>query len=145
MTALTTIQLVLQTADDSGAGTDGDVFLGLAGREFTIDTTADDFERGDARTYRLGDGANVRNAAVNDPRSPALQVESIDRFPAYVRFQPQNRSDNWHLTRASVTVNGGLFPMWDTAEHLSPRVGLWLGVRSGLVAHLLRHTDVPTG
>lgn len=49
---------------------------------------------------------------------------------------------------STILVNqryGGLFPMWDTAEHFSQRRGLWLGVRSGLVAHLLLHEDVPTG
>lgn len=145
MTALTSLQLNLQTGDLSGAGTDGDVYLGFAGREFSIDTSADDFERNGARTYRFGDGSNILNAAVNDPREPALELEKVARFPVYVRFQPQSRTDNWLLARATVTVNGGLFPMWDTAEHFSQRVGLWLGVRSGLVAHLLLHEDVPTG
>lgn len=145
MTALTSLQLTLQTGDLSGAGTDGDVYLGFAGREFSIDTSADDFERNSARTYRFGEGATVLNASVNDPREPAFEVENAARFPTYVRFQPQSRTDNWLLARATVTVNGGLFPMWDTAEHFSQRRGLWLGVRSGLVVHLLLHEDVPTG
>jgi len=34
------------TGKMSGAGTDGSVFLGLCGREFRLDSTADDYERG---------------------------------------------------------------------------------------------------
>ncbi len=141
MTAITSIHVTIQTSGASGAGTDGDVYLGFAGREFSLDTTADDFEAGSSRTYRLGDGANVQNAAVNDPRTPQLAVENADRFPVWVRFAPQGREDNWILGRASVTVNGRLFPMWDTAEHLSQRTGIRLGTHSGQFAYLLRHND----
>ena len=44
MPQINSIQLHLQTGDLSGAGTDGDVYLGVCGREFSIDTTSDDFE-----------------------------------------------------------------------------------------------------
>jgi hypothetical protein len=143
MTAITSLLVNVQTHASAGAGTDGDVYVGFAGREFWLDTNADDFEAGSSRTYRLGDGSNVRNPDDNDPRDPALQVEMADRFPVWVRFTPRSRTDNWVLARATITLNDRLFPMWDTAEWLAIRSGLTLGERSGLVAFLLRHQDSP--
>ena len=36
------------TSEDSDAGTDGSVYLGIGGREFKLDSPRDDFERGHA-------------------------------------------------------------------------------------------------
>ncbi len=141
MTAITSLHVTISTRSVSGAGTDGDVYLGFGGREFSLDTTADDFEAGSSRTYRLGSGATVQNAAVNDPRTPQLTVENVDRFPVWVRFQPQGREDNWILGRATVTLNDRLFPLWDTAEYIGQGVGIRLGTHSGLFVHLMRHID----
>jgi len=143
MPQIDTIGLNLKTGNLSGAGTDGDVYLGVCGREFSIDTTRDDFERGSARTYVLGDGSNVNNAAVNDPREQRLFVENVDNFPVYIRFQPQGRSDNWQLQRATLSFNGDTFPQWDTLSFVDndPASGIWLGTRSGLFVHIPRDQD----
>jgi hypothetical protein len=45
MTAIMQIRVQLNTGTPSGAGTNGDVYLGICGREFHLDTSADDFER----------------------------------------------------------------------------------------------------
>lgn len=81
MPQITSIHLHIETGNLSGAGTDGDVYLGLGGREFSIDTTRDDFERGAGREYILGDGANINNAAVNDPRKQQMFTENVANFP----------------------------------------------------------------
>ncbi|KNX38883.1 hypothetical protein [Luteipulveratus halotolerans] len=141
MVDITSISVTIQTRRTSGAGTDGDVYLGFCGREFYLDSDADDYESGSAREYVLGDGGNTHNAGRNDPRTPQLQVEDADGLPAYIRFEPTGRDDNWALQRATVRVNGDLFPMWDSLELFDQRVGLWLGTRSGLVAHLPKHQD----
>jgi hypothetical protein len=128
----------IETGILSGAGTDGDVYLGVCVREFSIDSKEDDFERGAGRSYVLGDGADVRNADVNDPRKQLLFTENVDQFPVYIRFQPRSRSDNWQLQRADVRFNNALSPEWDTFSFVvdDPQEGIWLGVRSGLVVHL---------
>jgi hypothetical protein len=82
--------------------------------EFSIDSKEDDFESGAGRSYVLGDGADVRNADVNDPRKQLLFTENVDQFPVYIRFQPRSRSDNWQLQRADVRFNNALSPEWDT-------------------------------
>ncbi len=66
MADLTKIEVHINTSDIEDAGTDGSVYLGICGREFRCDTSADDFERGSNRTYIFGVSANVRNAASNE-------------------------------------------------------------------------------
>jgi hypothetical protein len=143
MANITSIQFALQTADVSGAGTDGDVYLGFCGREFSVDTSADDFERDSSRTYTFGEGANVQHAAQNDPRLPQLRIENIDRFPVYVRFGPQSRDDNWKLLRAEVSVHGQFFPRWDTGDVIpfGEAGGIVLGTHAGLVVQIPLHAD----
>lgn len=143
MPRVDTIRINIQTGNLSGAGTDGDVYVGVCGREFSLDTTRDDFERGSSREYVLGAGANVNNASVNDPRKQILLVENVDSAPVYIRFQPRNRSDNWQLQRADVRFNDAFFPVWDSVAIVvnKPDEGIWLGTRSGLVVHLPRHSD----
>lgn len=142
MADINTIRVNIQTASDSGAGTDGDVYIGFAGREFHVDTTADDFEAGSSRTYVLGQGGTVVDGGFNDPRTPSLAFPLVDSFPAYVRFNPRTRTDNWKLQRAVVTLGDALFPMWDSNENIPQAQGIWLGTRSGLVVQLHKHDDV---
>ena len=138
MPQINSIQLHLQTGRLSGSGTDGDVYLGVCGREFSIDTNKDDFESGDGRTYVLGENTNVRNAEVNDPREQRLFTENVAKYPVYIRFQPKSRGDNWQLQRADVRFNDSLHIDWDTVNFVpnDPEGGIWLGVRSGLFVFL---------
>ncbi|HYI14004.1 MAG TPA: hypothetical protein VEX37_01335 [Thermomicrobiales bacterium] len=144
MTQITSIQFRLITGNVDGASTDGDVYLGVCGREFYVDSSANDFQQGSSRLYIFGVGANVLNPANNDPRKQSLQIESVDNFPVYLRFQPQSRSDNWNVQRAEVSFNGNFFPRWDTASFVSQRTGIWMGTRSGLFLHIPRHQDGPS-
>lgn len=147
MPQITSITLHLETGDLSGAGTDGDVYLGICGREFSIDSEKDDFERGSGRSYVLGEEADVRNADVNDPRVQRLITENVPNFPVYIRFQPKSRGDNWQLQRADVRFNDSLHIDWDTLPIVvnDPKEGIWLGVRSGLFVHLVNLSHGPTG
>jgi hypothetical protein len=101
---ITRIELRLFTANRSGAGTDGDVFLGVGGREFFVDSAGDvnDFERGNDRTYVFGDGADVARPEQNDPRSPwQLTLDDWRLAPRYIRFEP---GSDWDVERADVTI-----------------------------------------
>ena len=142
MTTLSSIHLRIQTAGASDASTDGDVYLGAAGREFFVDSTDNDFQQGNTRTYVFGSGSNVLNATDNDPRSPKLEVEDIHRSPVYLRFVPTSSTDKWKLQRAVLSVNGQLIPLYDTAAFIpnSSSGGIYLGRRAGLSVHLRRHT-----
>ena len=142
MANISTLSILLNTGNLSGAGTDGDVYVGICGREFYLDTSSDDFERNSSRVYVLGEGANTLHPATNDPRKPQLRDEDVDRYPVYVRFNPRGRSDNWNLVRAAIHINGATLPLFDSA--LEREGGIWLGIRSTLFYYLRRHID-PTG
>jgi len=138
MANISKLSINIQTASASGASTDGDVYIGLCGREFYLDTSANDFQSGSSRTYILGQGANVREAANNDPRSPQIREEDIDRFPVYVRFVGENRGDNWRLGGASITINDRSFPSYQLVPAFG---GVWMGTRATGIFFIPKHVD----
>ena len=93
----------------------------------------------------LGAGSDVVNPAVNDPRKQFLEVEEVESFPIYVRFEQNNSGDNWNLARAEMSFNDEFFPRWETTTFVSANDGIWIGQRSGNVVHLRKHLDAPTG
>lgn len=135
------------TGKISGAGTDGDIFLGLCGREFVIDSKADDFERGNWREYILGDppipngptpSIHVNNPEFNDPRSEGFPLDSVnlDRSPVYLRFEPKARDDNWNLATAVILVYTDSF--FKAFMPPSEFDNLWLGQKMGKVLFLTK-------
>jgi hypothetical protein len=145
MTQIESIQVNINTGEQSGAETDGSVYVGVGGREFHLDTRANDFQRGSSHKYKLGAGSDVVNPAVNDPRAQLLQIEDLESFPVYVRFEGNDSGDNWNLARAEVSFNETFFPRWETTGFVSDPDGIWLGQRSGNVVHLRKHQDPSTG
>jgi hypothetical protein len=129
MTAIQQIAVEVNTNNISGAGTDGDVFLGICGREFRLDTSQDDFEAGTIARYLLGEQANIRNEDRNDPRNPQLDTDDLDRFPMYMRFDPVDSDSDWNVTRVSVDVEGRNYGAFF-------QKGLWLSQRSGKFFYL---------
>lgn len=139
------IDLSLATGTGSGTSTDGDVYLGIGGREFYLDTTREDFDSDpeDGKpvlSYTFGQGANVKFPEFNDPRDPQLKSENLSEQPVYIRFAPQDREDNWNLLYAWVTLDGNAFPIWNSST-INPRngQGIWLGTHAGLMLYLVRH------
>jgi hypothetical protein len=133
MSAITRIQLRIVTGDREDAGTDGNVLLGLAGREFNVDSSGvNDFERGSDRTYIFGDGSNVLRPGQNDPRSPwQLDTEDIPRCPRYIRFELGSGGD-WNIELLELVVNptpagGGII----FRRLVGANNNLWLGAGQG--------------
>ncbi len=141
MAEIESIDVTIQTSNIDNAGTDGDVYLGILGREFFLDTSADDFEKGSIRTYRLGDGTNVKSPELNDPRKPQLDTRDLNKnptesdplqnykFPVYIRFEPSGSGPDWNIASVNVEVGGtgygAIFPK-----------GLWLGRKAGKICYL---------
>jgi hypothetical protein len=134
------------TSDFAGAGTDGSIYLGICGREFHLDSTRDDFERGSFRDYILGeppielgppppDHVHVNDREKNDPRVGfPLDTDNLNLTPVYVRFEPENSGDNWNINFAAVLVFTDKFVVGYT-----PPAGfdnLWLGHASGKILYL---------
>ena len=139
MAALEKISVRIRTGNREGGGTDGDIYIGICGREFFLDSrrsSTDDFERNSDRTYILGSGSNVRNGINNDPRSPyKLFTENLAFTPTYIRFAPEGNSDNWNLESVTVIVNNGEAQF----QALGGSDNLWLGRLSGLYCYLFRN------
>ena len=136
MAAIEKIECRLRTGND---GTDGDVYLGICGREFYLDSSSNDFERGADDTYVMGLGAAILERQYNDPRSPyRLKTENLDNFPTYIRFAPKGRDDNWRLESVQVSVFSSSNQVDAEFQALGGSDNLWLGVRRGLYCYLFR-------
>lgn len=131
------VAAMIETGEGPGSGTDGEVYLGLGGREFACAIKGyDDFEEGDSATYVFGEEANVENPELNDPRHMrSVSMSDVQRFPVYLRFQPRSGRDNWHLSGITVKVYGTSGAVLEYSA-LPQGEYLWLGYRSGLYCHL---------
>ena len=130
MTSISKITVKIVTSNMDGAGTDGNVYLGLCGREFFLDSSGDDFEKNSNFTYVRGDGSTILNKDGNDPRKPQLNAEDLDKFPAYIRFEPLGGSNSgWNLKSVNVEVAG-------TGYGINYPAGIWLGEKAGKFCYL---------
>jgi len=140
---MATVRVV--TGDMEQAGTTGEVYLGLAGMEFKMNSTEPgDYERGSDRTYVLGEGSSVHPtgdesdrvdyayADGNDPRITSM--ERAARHPVYVRLHPCGAAPDWLPCRVDVTVEGDDNPPQRYRWEAEP--GRWLGCEYGLTVHL---------
>lgn len=134
------IVVTLRTGNVDGAGTNGEVYLSLGGREFNLKRPHphDDRARGATDTYRLGRDANIENKERNDPRK--LTFFSSSFYPVGLRFEPRQATpepDDWNLANARVVVNLG---EGSSEEYLLDEElkGTWLGLHSGLTVALHR-------
>jgi hypothetical protein len=144
------------TGNRSNAGTDGSVYLGLGGREFRLDSSADDYERGSWREYVLGQGpiepnlpppqVRVLHRDENDPRLRLpLDTDHLNRTPVYIRFEPNTADDTWNLAFATALV----YVQQQFLVAFLPPSGfehLWLGKTTGKILYLtdqIRYSDQP--
>jgi hypothetical protein len=144
MALIERVNVLIQTGEMEGAGTDGDVYAGVAGREFCCDSEADDFERGSEFYYRFGRNAEFTPSPMisperNDPRKQDLRTGDVDGLPVYIRFAPEARDDNWYLKAAALVVNNDLSLVYWSVDNAPD--GLWLGTKSGLVLHLRHYVE----
>lgn len=145
MANITGILAQIITGDIDDAGTDGRVYLGLGGREFRLDSSKDDYERGSWREYILGEGPIEPNLPppqirvewpdFNDPRK-GWELDSVNlmKSPVYVRFEPEGDSPNWNLRFAAALVYTGSFHAAFTVPEAFDN--LWLGDPMGKIVHL---------
>ncbi len=145
MASVSGILCQIVTGNVDAAGTDGRVYLGLGGREFRLDSTADDFEKGSWREYILGavpgeldlppPRTRVKNADRNDPCvGLPLDSDGLKRAPVYLRFEPAGATDNWDLAFAAVLVYGEkLITAYTVPADFR---NLWLGQAMGKILYL---------
>jgi hypothetical protein len=155
MAQVTGILCQVITGNKDGAGTDGRVYLGLGGREFRMDSSADDYERRSWREYLIGDPPvepdpnntpghqiRVQNGSRNDPRDVGFHIDSdnLSKSPVYIRFEPSGSSPDWNLSFVAAVIYAP--PFW---IGFLPPVGftnsLWLGDNYGKVLYLTERLD----
>ena len=137
------IRVKITTGRDGGAGTDGNVYLGICGREFRCDTEADDFEQGSTREYIFGQMPgrfpNITSERYNHPSRPPLLPEEVDLYPAYIRLS--QGSSRWLLAAVEVFIDEETEPRFVDAMGNNP---LWMGDDCGCI-YYLRKPDPEDG
>ncbi|MEU4032437.1 hypothetical protein [Streptomyces anulatus] len=87
-------------------------------------------------------GANVSNAQYVDPRFPQLDTDDLDRYPAYIRLQPEGTEPAWCLERVQVTVNpeSQFKHRFENPRLIDEGEGkrIWLDASYGTTLHLKR-------
>jgi hypothetical protein len=147
MAQVTGILCQVITGNVDGAGTDGRVYLGLGAREFCMDSSADDYERGSWREYIMGLGPvepdlpppqiRVLNGHRNDPRV-GLPIDRVNlsKTPVYIRFEPSGSSPDWNLAFVAALVYAPQFAVAYAPPDPNNFDNLWLGDRYGKVLYL---------
>jgi hypothetical protein len=137
MANINTIRVRIKTGNKGVvSGANGDVYLGIGGREFHLAIFgAKDFRAGETEDFILGDGTNIGvSPNDNDPRSPCQMItETLSSYPLYVRFEPTNEDGRWDLDEIRVTVNPGSDQIEFSA--LGGESYLWLGNRGTKILH----------
>lgn len=145
MSYIKTVVARVATGDEERGGTTGEVYLGLAGMEFKLNSeTIVDYEQASDRTYVLGEGSatypsvdesardNFSFAARNDPRITTM--ERAARHPVYVRLHPVGEFHDWMVAAVDVRVDGQDGSVQSYRWAADP--GRWLGCEYGLTVHL---------
>jgi hypothetical protein len=155
MAKITGILCQIITSNIDSAGTDGSVYLGLGGREFRLDSSADDYERGSWREYILGRAplepnlpspqTRVQNKDENDPRKLfPLDTVNLNRSPVYIRFEPEGSGPNWNLSFAAALVYTGSSQFFAGFTPPNDFDNLWMGTPYGKILYLTQEWGIET-
>jgi len=100
------IRAFVRTGNSSGSGTDANVYLGIAGREFALSSAEiNNFEAGSQYTYVLGAASNVEAPDYNNPVNPQLYTEWLTQHPVYLRMDGSGTASAWEVDKVTVTVH----------------------------------------
>lgn len=140
MASIDSIHVYVETGSGFEADTDGSVYLGICGREFYLDSNADDFEKGAKQTFKFGLNSNIKNSRLNDPREQWRRyTKDLEKFPVYIRFESKGGLDKflgWHVNRVLVTVNPWTSGYWQFGALKNENESIWLGESVGKVLYL---------
>jgi hypothetical protein len=147
MSHIRQIVVKIETSDIPDAGTNGEVYLGVGGREFRVDKPGNQFSRGNVAAQadvfifgtEGGTNANVENPDINDPQATRMETSSGEayNFPVYIRLDPKNDQDNdWSIQSVNVDINaaaaGGQNANYRFPDNTIQNGPVWLGRKSGL-------------
>jgi hypothetical protein len=138
MANITQINVRIFTVQGEDTGTEDQVYLGLGGREFRLESSSNSDMNSPDFTFHLGVDSNVENPNLNDPRAPGLTTDDLEKYPIYIA-KPGNLSndgdDAWLLGRVDITVNPG--PGQKFFSRLAGNGGsIWLRNESGHILYI---------
>ena len=145
MAAISGIVFAVQMGKFVLGDTDGDIYLGIGGREFFVDSVRDDFEVDTYREYLIGgppipgspgvDQVPILHADINDPRKDfPLDTDDLSRTPVYIRFEPEDDEDDCAVSFvAALVYTDQFFIAYFTPDRFDH---LFLGRRSGKILYL---------
>jgi hypothetical protein len=145
------IIVTIKTGNKPASSTNGKVYLGIAGREFRLDKSGNQFQQGIEDQFIIGLGSNILNANKNElPNtsnflndSPTIPFDSISQYPAYIRFEPANNNDEWNVDRVCVNLRNNSGPTVDYHAEILSGINddnIWLSEDSGLIIGLVAGT-----
>jgi hypothetical protein len=141
MTQIVQIKVEIKTSNESNAGTNGKVFLGIGGREFRLDKQGNQFQKNNTDTFTINStNADIENPErnslpnVGNTNSPLIENSAgiAFNFPVYLRFDPNDNDDDWNIERVKVQVIGGLNSTFIYPNDIFKNGNIWLGNKSGL-------------
>lgn len=152
-TSVDRITVKIKTGNKSGAGTNGKIYLGIGGREFRLNKSGNQFQQGMEDEFVLGVGSNIlsnnknglplSSQFTND--SPQIPFDTASSYPAYIRFQPSNDSDEWNVDRVCVNVRNNFGPVAEFHADIlngTDDDNIWMGEDSGLFIGLVPGTCI---
>jgi hypothetical protein len=102
------------TTGEKDINKDDRVYLRIGGREFRCrkdgDSDANPFHlKHQTMSLVFGVGSNVEDSAINDPRNPLMDTTDINKFPIYLRTEPN--TGTWEIVAGKVetTPNTSVF------------------------------------
>ncbi len=122
---------------------DGELYIGIGGREFGVALKRDDLPPEGVLVYAFGENPSpLKHAGENDPSAQRLTTETLRDYPVYVRYEPDGKKDNWCIEDLGIVANSGgedetrfRAAILSTAEGSeAPRI--WLGKRLGKMIYL---------
>lgn len=102
------IEVHIRMARVPGSRPDGDLYIGVGGREFGVALKRDDLLPEEVLVYAFGENPSpLKNAEKNDPSGQRLTTETLRDYPVYARYEPDGKKDNWCIEDLRIVVNGG--------------------------------------
>jgi hypothetical protein len=130
------IRVLIKTADVENAGTNGKVYLGIAGREYHLNTDPhDNFEQNSIDLFVLGDGSNLSR---KDYQFTIEGLKHMMYFPHYIRLEPAANLADWAVELVAVEFQKTLCFGHDLRIYDGDTPYTWLGREHGLYIHLLQ-------
>ena len=116
-----------------------------------MNKSGDQFQQGTEDEFIIGVGSNILNGNKNalPPSSdflndsPNIPFDSVSLYPAYIRFEPANSSDEWNVDRVCVSLRNNFGPTADLHAQILNSTNddnIWLSEDSGLSIGLVGGT-----